>query len=166
MKTITLKLTVAILLSVFISSCTSDNDGFYEEALELNDVSISYTVMEYQIISLVNKHRDGLGLKPLNIINLVSMEAEGHTDYMIEEGSPSHDNFASRHSSLVKKVNAKSVGENVAYGYATAEGVVNAWIKSPQHRLIIENEKYTDFGISTKQNADGRNYFTNIFVYR
>ena len=167
MKTFTLKLTYAVLISMFFISCTQDEDGIYEEdSLTLKDVSVSYTVMEYQIFSLVNDHRESLGLNKLNIINLISVEAEGHTDYMIETGVPSHDNFPTRHKNLVKSVSAKSVGENVAYGYSSAKSVVKAWIKSDGHRKNIENPDYTDFGISTKENSAGRNYFTNIFIKR
>lgn len=167
MKTISLKLTYAILLSIFFISCSQDEDGFYEEdTIALKDATVSYTVMEYQIFSLVNAHRESLGLDKLNIINLISVEAEGHTNYMIETGVPSHDNFPTRHKNLVQSVKAKSVGENVAYGYSSAEAVVKAWIKSPSHRQNIENPNYTDFGISTKKNEKGRNYFTHIFINR
>lgn len=165
MRTITLKLTCAILLSVFITSCASDEDGFYEEAI-FEEVDISYSVMEYQIISLVNQHREELGLNPLNIISVASLEAESHTDYMIGVGAPSHDNFAVRHKNLVTKAQARAVAENVAYGFSSAEAVVNAWIRSPGHKANIENASFTDLGISTKKNEDGRNYFTNIFIHR
>ena len=165
MKTITLKLTCAILLSVFLYSCANDEDGFYEEAV-IEEVDVSYSVIEYQIISLVNQHREEMGLNPLNIINLVSLEAEDHTNYMIGAGQPSHDNFALRHKNLVTKAQAKAVAENVAYGFSTAEAVVNAWIKSPGHKANIENASFTDLGISTKKNEEGRNYFTNIFIHR
>ena len=166
MKAITLKLTYAILLSVFLISCSSDDDGLYDETSKLVDVSVSYTVLEYQIFSLVNDHRVEIGLNPLGIINVISNEAEGHTDYMIGVGEPSHDNFDVRYSNLVKKVEAKSVGENIAYGFSSAEAVVKAWLNSPGHRRNIENVNYTDFGISTKQNNEGRNYFTHIFIKR
>ncbi|OIQ40563.1 MAG: hypothetical protein BM563_02445 [Bacteroidetes bacterium MedPE-SWsnd-G1] len=167
MKTFTLKLTYAFLFSMLFISCTQDEDGIYEEeSLTLKDVSVSYTVMEYQIFSLVNEHRESIGLEKLNIINLISAEAEDHTDYMIQTGIPSHDNFPIRHQNLVKNVKAKKVGENVAYGYSSAEAVVKAWIKSDGHRQNIENPNFTDFGISTKKNKEGRNYFTHIFIKR
>lgn len=165
MKTITLKLTYAVLVSLFFMSCTSEDDGLYEESA-FQDVSLSYSVIEYQISSLVNEHRESIGLVPLEMINVVSKEAEGHTKYMITVGEPSHDNFDVRYKRLVDKVSAKTVGENVAYGYSTAESVVAAWLKSPDHRRTIENSEYDSFGISTKQNEEGRNYFTNIFVKR
>lgn len=122
--------------------------------------------MEYQILSLVNEHRSSLGLESLKTLNLVSNEAIGHTDYMIDLGQVSHDNFDSRYQKLVKSVSATKMAENVAYGFGSAEAVVNAWIKSDGHRRNIESDQFTDFGISTKQDENGRNYFTHIFVKR
>lgn len=167
MKKITLKLTFALLLSAFLFSCATDEDGLYmDNAIEIEDISLSYTSMEFEILSLINEHRVSKGIPPLNTVNLVSKEAIDHTDYMIGEGTVSHDNFSSRHQNLVAKVAAKKVGENVAYGYSSAQAVVNAWIKSEGHRNNIENESFTAFGISTKQDSEGRNYFTHIFIKR
>ena len=164
MKTITSKLGYAVLLSVFLISCSQDDDMLMDEASKFTDVHVTYSPMEYEILSLLNEHRANAGLSTLGIVNVVSQEAEGHTDYMIEAGKPSHDNFPARHKNLVEKVSATKVGENVAYGYSTAQAVVKAWVKSEGHRQNLENENYTHFGISTKQNANGRNYFTNIFI--
>jgi uncharacterized protein YkwD len=167
MKTITLKLTFTLLISVFLFSCAADEDGLYtENAIELEDISLAYTAMEFEITSLINEHRASVGLSSLQTVNLVSKEAIDHTNYMINKGAVSHDNFSSRHQNLVQKVAAKKVGENVAYGYSSAEAVVNAWIKSEGHRENIENENFTAFGISTKQDSEGRNYFTQIFIKR
>lgn len=166
MKTISLKLTYVVLLSIFFISCVSEDDSIYDESSKYSDVSVSYTVLEYQIMSLINEHREDIGLEPINIINIISNEAEGHTNYMIGVGQPSHDNFSIRYKNLVNKVNAKSVGENVAYGYSSAEAVVRAWINSSEHKKTIENTEYTDFGISTKKNDEGKNYFTHIFIKR
>ena len=64
----------------------------------------------------------------------------------------------------ISQKSAKSVGENVAYGFSSATSVVTAWIKSDEHRAIIEKESYTHFGISTEQNIEGRYFFTQIFI--
>jgi uncharacterized protein YkwD len=85
---------------------------------------------------------------------------------MAETGKVCHDNFAERHQKLVSTAQAKIVGENVGYGFTTAEGVVNAWLNSDEHRKLIEKTEYTHFGISTKKSVDGRNYFTQIFIER
>lgn len=40
-----------------------------------------------------------------------------------------------------------TAGENIAYGYQTAEAVVAAWLDSPGHRANIERESFTHHGI-------------------
>ena len=166
MKIFNLKLGYTIILSIFLISCSQDDDMLIDKTSTLTDVPVTYSPMEYQILSLLNEHRGSVGLAVLEIINVISKEAEGHTDYMIQDGKPSHDNFPDRYKYLVEKASATKVGENVAYGYSTAQAVVTAWIKSSGHRQNLENTDYTHFGISTKQNAEGRNYFTNIFISR
>lgn len=167
MKTITLKILFTLLISAYLFSCSTDEDGIYtNNEIVLQDISLTYTTMEYEILGLVNEYRNSKGLETLKIINLISKEAIGHTNYMINLGEVNHDNFDSRHLKLVKNVSATKVAENVAYGYNSAQAVVNAWIKSDGHRRNIENDQFTDFGISTKQDANGRNYFTHIFVKR
>ena len=85
---------------------------------------------------------------------------------MISTGTVSHDNFESRAQALITNANAKKVSENVAYGYGTAQGVVNAWLNSPDHKKAIDDPKNTHFGISTECNSEGRNYFTQIFIQK
>jgi uncharacterized protein YkwD len=165
MKTLAPKLFALLLLITILFSCSKEEDGVYfNENSEVLITKVVYSAMESEIVSLVNAHRASLGLNALNTLNIVSSVAEGHTDYMIEVGQVSHDNFAQRSQTLMSEAGAKSVGENVAYGYSTAEGVVKGWLNSDGHRKIIENPDYTHFGISTDSNIDNRNYFTNIFI--
>ena len=63
----------------------------------------------------------------------------------------------------MNKVGARAVAENVGYGYRTSKAVVNAWLKSKGHRENVEGE-YSHVGISVRQDEDGKNYFTNIFI--
>ncbi len=132
------------------------------ETIELKEVS--YTLFETKILELVNDHRDSIGLNKLEILNIVSSVADNHTNYMIENGQISHDNFSERTQILIQRANAKSVGENVAFGYSTAKGVLSGWLNSEGHKKVIENSSYTHFGISTESNRNGRYYFTNIFI--
>ncbi|MCF6279224.1 MAG: CAP domain-containing protein [Flavobacteriaceae bacterium] len=134
--------------------------------VEKNDISLTYSPIENEIISLINDYRASKGLSKLNIFNIVSNEAITHTNYMVQTGEVSHANFGVRYQNLVTYADAKSAAENVAYGYSTAEAVVNAWINSETHRQNIENASFTDFGISTRSNNENRYYFTNIFIKR
>lgn len=165
MKTYTPKLIALLLLTTLLFSCAKEEDGVYfNENSEVVNAKVVYSPMESEIVSLVNAHRTSIGLSALSTLNLVSGVADGHTDYMIEVGAISHDNFAERAQILMEQAGAKTVGENVGFGYSTAEGVVNAWIASEGHRKIMENPDYTHFGISTDSNTENRNYFTNIFI--
>ena len=165
MKIYAPKLLALLLLTTLLFSCAKEEDGVYfNESSEVLNAKVNYTAMESEIISLVNAHRTSLGLNTLNTLNIVSGVADGHTDYMIEVGQISHDNFAQRAQTLMTEAGAKTVGENVAYGFSTAEGVVKGWLNSDGHRKIIENPDYTHFGISMETSADNRNYFTNIFI--
>lgn len=165
MKTYTPKLIALLLLTTLLFSCAKEEDGVYfNENSEVVNAKVVYSPMESEIVALVNAHRTSLGLSALSTLNLVSGVADGHTTYMIEAGTISHDNFGERAQILMEQAGAKTVGENVGYGYSTAEGVVNAWIASDGHRKIMENPDYTHFGISTDSNTENRNYFTNIFI--
>ena len=166
MKTSFLNLLTLFVVSSFLFSCSPEDDGVYfnENSEVINASNVSYSVIEYEILDLVNDHRTSLGLAPLITLNIISGIADGHTNYMIEVGSVNHDNFNLRAQNLITSAGAKTVGENVAYGYSSAQGVVNGWLNSPSHKNIIENPNYTHFGISTETNKDNRNYFTQIFI--
>lgn len=165
MKSLALNIFSVVLLSSVLFSCAKEDDGIYfNESSEVINTNVSYTDIENEILTLVNEYRESIGLETLSLLNIVSGVADGHTNYMIQSGTISHDNFDQRAQILMDNTNAKSVGENVAYGYNSAEGVLNGWLNSAEHRKIIESETYTHFGISTDSNSNGRNYFTQIFI--
>ncbi len=119
--------------------------------------------IEIEILELINTHRIEQGLNPLNNLNIIKSVAYSHTDYMVGMNQVNHDNFFQRKTSLIQNAGAAKVSENVAYGYSTAENVVNAWINSPGHKANMEGD-FTDFDISAEQNNEGRWFFTNIFI--
>ena len=153
------------LLCTLLSSCTNDDDGIYfNENLEEINKKVSYTEIEMDILTLVNEYRESKGLTALTPLNIISVVADGHTDYMIETGTINHTNFDQRVKAIKEYAGTIFVGENVAYGYNSAQGAVNGWLNSDAHRKIIEISSYTHFGISVKSNSEGRNYFTQIFI--
>lgn len=157
----TQKLVLFTLFITFLTSCSKEDEI---NEIYSSDIQLSYTDIEYEIINLVNNYRTSNGLTKLGVLNIISKEAINHTNYMIETGDVSHYNFNERYQNLTTYASAKNVGENIAYGYNSAQGVFNSWINSDEHRKIIENSNYTHFGISTKKNSEGRYYFTNIFI--
>jgi len=165
MKSLALKLVSLILFTSVLFSCAKEDDGIYfNESTETINTNVTYTSIETEILDLVNNYRQSIGLTNLTPLNIISGVADGHTDYMVKTGMVSHDNFNVRSQTLIDNAGAKSVGENVAYGFNSAQGVVNGWLNSEEHKKIIENSSYTHFGISTESNSEGRNYFTQIFI--
>ncbi|SDR73593.1 CAP domain-containing protein [Gramella sp. MAR_2010_147] len=166
MKKITLTGSMLIMCALFLTSCSKDSLG--EEISSYDQVvteraDYTYSTIEIEILEELNLYRKAIGLRELKVIPNISIESEGHNEYMIEEGVVSHDNFSERASFLIQEVGAKTVGENVGYGYKDAKAVVNAWLKSKGHRENVEGD-YSHFGISVRQDADGKNYFTNMFI--
>jgi uncharacterized protein YkwD len=151
------------ILGIMVISCSnSGNDEIYFNELSLKPVS--YTSLETEVLDKINDYRTSIGDPILKKLDIVSAVADSHTEYMVETGKVDHSGFEERQKNLMEKANAKSVGENVAYGYTTSTEVVNAWLKSESHRALIENKNYTHFGISTEKNDLGRNYYTIIFI--
>ncbi len=150
------------------ASCSKDNAIPDNEAqLKTANLSnsIAYTSLESEILTGVNKYRESIGMKALSRVDEVTYQADDHTVYMTSNEVVNHDNFNVRYSNLVSTVGAKSVAENVAFGYGNADAVVKAWIASEGHRVNIEGD-FTHFGISVDKDKNGKNYFTNIFMRR
>ncbi len=156
---------MAIVAILGFTSCSTDSAA--EDKVNSIEVPVAPQAkqIEIEIMELINAYRINEGLNPLNEHNTVKAVAYTHTDYMIEVDNVSHDNFFQRKQSLQANADANIVSENVAYGFNSAESVVNAWINSPSHKDNIEGD-YTDFDVSAEQNNEGKWYFTNIFIKR
>ncbi len=163
------KLLCLVFLCVFsLSSCSKDSISEGENTnLKTADLvdNFAYSEIESEILTAVNNYRKSKGLSELQRVDDITVQAEDHTFYMVEKNVVNHDNFILRYNALVQEIGAKSVSENIAYGYGTAEGVVQAWIDSEGHKKNIEGD-FSHFGIAVERDANGKNYFTNIFVKR
>ena len=88
--------------------------------------------------------------------------ANEHTDYMIQKGALSHDNFSNRAASLTADTDAEEVAENVAKDYSTAIEAFQGWMSSSSHRSTMENN-FTHTAISVKKDSEGNLYYTQLF---
>lgn len=159
-------LAFGLLLS--IASCSPEDtsaDLAVDYQIDLNLATETDWEMAEEVLQLVNDHRVSIGL---NIIlkdqQHASAYAVDHTKYMIELNEINHDHFNYRTDALKSK-GAQAVGENVAYGYDSAERVVTAWLNSPTHRRAIEGD-YTHSGFGIIPVNNGTYYFTQLFYKR
>lgn len=118
--------------------------------------------IEVQLFGLINNHRESINLQSFTFEDNTYIQASKHTDYMISKGHTSHAKFGERAKEIADKTGAKQVAENVAKDYPTIQRAIEAWLKSPGHKKNIEGN-YTHSAISTKEDANGNKYFTQIF---
>lgn len=159
-------LLAVVLLCLVITSCSKEDSAEEQAAkydIDLALVQMNDRQMSERILELVNNYRDSLGLSSLQMdTKYASAFAVDHTQYMIDKEQINHDNFGYRSEGIKYHDNAEVVGENVAYGFETAEKVVNAWLKSEGHRENIEGN-YTHSGFGIMKSDEGRTYFTQLF---
>lgn len=153
---------IAVLFTCFCLSCSSSED-YAQEILSAQ--STGHHHMETQIHNQINQYRDALGLLPLEPLGLITAQAGDHNVHMITNKEVCHHGFGHREQQLGRGLGAIVVAENVGYGYQTAQGLVQAWLKSDAHKKNIVGD-FDSMGIAASQNEDGLYYFTNIFVKR
>lgn len=150
-------------------SCSKDEPITEEQSTDLSiDLSLANKTdwqMAQEILTVVNEHRASINLPALRLDRrYASAYAVAHTDYMISNDQISHDNFSERSSGL-RSQGASKVGETVAYGYQSADALVNAWLNSPSHKKVLEGN-YTHAGFGVVPNEDGNLYFTQLFYQK
>ncbi|UWX54801.1 CAP domain-containing protein [Maribacter litopenaei] len=118
--------------------------------------------LEQELLTVVNDHRNSLGLNQLEFSVVAYKYANKHTDYMISKGSLSHDNFSARASSINSEVTVQMVAENVAKDYDTAMEAFEGWYNSSSHKKTMEGD-FTHTAVSIKKNVQGEFYFTQLF---
>ena len=119
---------------------------------------------ELEVVRLVNVERAKYGLSALSADGELSRIARYKSQDMRDKGYFSHESptYGSPFQMLKSfGVSYRSAGENIAYGYATPEKVVNAWMNSEGHRANILNASYTRLGVGYVASGD---YWTQLFV--
>jgi uncharacterized protein YkwD len=116
-----------------------------------------------EIMDLINTYRVSVGLKALIKTNYISYKAEEQNKYMIANNVVSHTGFDARYQDIKRVLGASGMGENVAFGFTSAQAVVNGWLASPGHKANIVGN-FTHFGISVRPDSAGKKYYTNIFA--
>lgn len=156
-----------VIICAFLSLTSCSTDSLDEDAVITNQILSAPDAkpLEIEALELLNAYRIDKGLNALSNNDTVKAVAFTHSDYMRESNDVSHYNFFVRKQSLQQKENARIVSENVAFGFTSAQSLVDAWINSPSHRSNIEGD-YTHFDISAEQDENGDWYYTNIFMKR
>jgi uncharacterized protein YkwD len=155
-----------VVMLITMNSCSADTVEKSKKtavANEIPNVNYTYNDSELELMQLINKYRVSIGLNALAKANFISNQCEDHSQYMAANKVMDHNGFSSRSQNIMKGLGAKSVAENVAYNYKTAQDALKGWLKSPGHKKNIEGN-FTHFGISVITDSSGKKYYTNIFA--
>jgi uncharacterized protein YkwD len=124
-----------------------------------------------RVIDLVNQHRARLGLAQLQASTPLTNSAVWKSRHMARYQYMAHNDPAppvargvgDRLLACGYPANSAGWGENIAYGYATADAVMQAWLNSPGHRSNIENPSFRAIGVGAAASTAGRLYWTQQF---
>jgi uncharacterized protein YkwD len=164
MKAKLLRVLLLVALIFTMNSCSSDSsENPTSPASTQQAMPYTYNSSEIEAMALINAYRVSIGLNELQQINHISYKSEEHDNYMITNNVVNHDDFVARSENIMKVLGAKSVSENIAYNYNSPQAALDAWLKSPSHKANIEGN-FTHFGLSIRVSAEGKKYYTNIFV--
>lgn len=119
--------------------------------------------MTDQVLLLVNALREGAGLHRLHHDADLARAAQLHAEDMRDRDYFSHDSpgqpWYERIAAHYK--NWAALGEVIGAQAATAEDMVQAWMDSQPHRLIILSAQFEDAGVGY---AEGGGQYGNYYV--
>jgi uncharacterized protein YkwD len=103
-----------------------------------------------EFVELVNAHRVSVGCPALVWNAGVAGVAQAHSDDMVARDFFSHINPDGE--SPIDRLRAAGITftgvlENIAYGYTSAQTVLQGWLDSPGHRANIQNCEATEHGV-------------------
>ncbi|WP_390898284.1 CAP domain-containing protein [Streptomyces angustmyceticus] len=104
---------------------------------------------EGQVLSLVNQERDRAGCSPVTADKELGGLAQQFSDDMARRGFFDHtDPDGDTPWDRARDAGIDDLGgENIARGQATAQAVMDSWMKSPGHRANILNCEYKTLGV-------------------
>lgn len=134
------------------------------QILSIPQADVSVSAFENEVIRLVNEVRVKNGLHALTANWELSRVARYKSQDMSDHHYFSHT--SPTYGSPFQMIRAfglsyRTAGENIAYGQASPQAVVDAWMNSSGHRANILSSSYTQIGVGYV--ASGR-YWTQMFI--
>ncbi|MBO3740605.1 CAP domain-containing protein [Actinoplanes sp. NEAU-H7] len=121
-----------------------------------------------QVVRLTNETRRTAGCPDLTVDEHLVAASLRQSRYMARTRLFSHvwrdgSTFVDRSEEAGYQ---QPAGENIAWGYRTANEVLAAWMASPGHRRNILNCRARSVGAGVAYAADGTPYYTQVFGWR
>jgi uncharacterized protein YkwD len=124
-----------------------------------------------QVVQLVNQHRASRGLAQLTVTPPLANAAVWKSRHMAryqymqhaDPAPPVARSVGDRLLACGYPTTTAGWGENIAYGYWTANAVMQGWLNSAGHRANIENASFRAIGVAAAASSSGAIYWTQEF---
>lgn len=130
----------------------------YEDLLPAANENMEfYTDSINEVLSIINGYRKKGDLEPLELSKTLTVIACVRAEEIAWSGAHSHRRPNGRmFSSILKEAGITTgiVGENIGWGYETAQDVCIAWKNSESHYENIMNPDFTEIGIGVSADPD------------
>lgn len=157
-----------IILPTGSTGTSTNNNSAYDKIENGNNTSTEQgtSTQAEAVLKLVNQERSKQGLKSLTLSTKLTSIATTKTKDMavnkyFSHTSPTYGDPFTMLQSF--GVSYHAAGENIAKGQATAQQVMDAWMRSSGHRANILNQNYTQIGVGY-YNQNGVPLWTQLFI--
>lgn len=129
-----------------------------------DDPAEIYPAEALEMLEAVNRYREAAGVPALELSGSLSAAASVRAGEIAAEFSHTRPDGSGWETALEETgAEYRSAGENIAYGYSTAEEAVREWMRSPSHKANILNPSYDRLGAACYR--DGKTtYWVQIFA--
>lgn len=132
-----------------------------ESSQKASDFNAAY---EKEVVRLVNVQRAKYGLSALTQDSGAQKVARVRAKEIVQSFSHSRPNGQSCFTAAGELgVSYRTAGENIAYGYATPQQVVDGWMHSEGHRKNILSSSFTKIGVGCCSKG-GTLYWSQFFI--
>ncbi|AEE44946.1 CAP domain-containing protein [Cellulomonas fimi] len=100
--------------------------------------------IDAEIVTLGNVARRAAGLPDLATSACAQEQALARASLLVAENRFEHDPLGP----ILTACGGRTVGENLALGYPTAQATVDAWLASPGHRANLLSPDFTSIGVA------------------
>lgn len=152
---------------------TPQPTAYAPAATTIPTATVSATGDERRAFDLINVERQKRGLRPLVWDGTLNRLARYHSQNMARAGVLNHVDSdgldLSGRAQVLGLHGWRALGENIAYNQGFSDPTafaVERWMISEKHRENILNGGFTHAGIGIARAADGRVFFTQVFMER
>lgn len=139
------------------SNLIQTDDGSYINGVKINVNAKEVYSKAFEVLDIVNKERKKAGLAALkmdaSLLDTAMLRGFENVLYWSHTRPNGSDCFTA---------DDLMMGENIAYGSSTAEGVMNMWMNSEGHRTNILTARFTSIGIGCVY-YEGTYYWVQCF---